>query len=147
MDRSPISSAKCRIATIHPMFSVSIRCRKCAKRPLWAARQTIGTSMTGWQKALEYGGGMRWTSFCASAHGLLSGRRPGASTPNQALEADGEELLVRFRSGGLLELASHLFLWAGDLLIEGPEALKDICVSGSPQPMTLCVHKCRRSGR
>lgn len=46
--------------------------------------------------------------------------------PHQALEADGEELLVRFRSGGLLELANHLFLWAGDLVIEGPETLKEI---------------------
>ncbi len=46
--------------------------------------------------------------------------------PQQLLEPDGEELLVRFRSGGLLELANHLFLWAGDLVIEGPDALKDI---------------------
>lgn len=46
--------------------------------------------------------------------------------PNQQIEQDGEELLVRFHTGGLLELANHLFGWAGDLVIEGPEALKDI---------------------
>jgi predicted DNA-binding transcriptional regulator YafY len=46
--------------------------------------------------------------------------------PNQQVTEDGEELLIRFRSGGLLELANHLFSWAGDLVIEGPDALKDI---------------------
>lgn len=45
--------------------------------------------------------------------------------PHQQFEYDGDELLVRFRSGGLFELANHLFLWAGDLVIEGPAALKD----------------------
>ena len=45
--------------------------------------------------------------------------------PHQQFEDDGEELLVRFRSGGLFELANHLFGWAGDLVIEGPAALKD----------------------
>lgn len=46
--------------------------------------------------------------------------------PHQQIETDGEELLVRFRSGGLAELAGHLFGWAGDLIIEQPEALKDV---------------------
>ena len=46
--------------------------------------------------------------------------------PLQLFEEDGEDLLVRFHSGGLLELANHLFQWAGDLVIEGPDALKTI---------------------
>lgn len=46
--------------------------------------------------------------------------------PLQQCEDDGEELLIRFRSGGLLELANHLFGWAGDLVIEGPDELKGL---------------------
>lgn len=46
--------------------------------------------------------------------------------PHQQFVDDGEELLVRFYSGGLLEIANHLFSWAGDLVIEGPDALKKI---------------------
>jgi hypothetical protein len=46
--------------------------------------------------------------------------------PKQQIEEDGEELVVRFSSGGLVELANHLFGWAGDLIIEQPEALKDV---------------------
>ena len=46
--------------------------------------------------------------------------------PHQQFEEDGEDLLVRFHSGGLLELANHLFQWAGDVVIEGPDALKTI---------------------
>lgn len=46
--------------------------------------------------------------------------------PHQQLKEDGDELLVRFHSGGLLELANHLFAWAGDLVIEEPVALKAI---------------------
>jgi proteasome accessory factor B len=44
--------------------------------------------------------------------------------PRQQLVEDGDELLVRFHSGGLFELANHLFGWAGDLVIEQPETLK-----------------------
>lgn len=44
--------------------------------------------------------------------------------PSQTLEPqDDGSLLVRFRTGGLRELADHLFSWAGELTIEGPEAL------------------------
>lgn len=46
--------------------------------------------------------------------------------PHQQFEEDGDELIVRFQSGGLFELANHLFGWAGDLVIEGPDALKDM---------------------
>ena len=35
---------------------------------------------------------------------------------------DGE-LRIRFTSGGMRELAEHLFGWGGDLVIEGPESL------------------------
>lgn len=40
------------------------------------------------------------------------------------IEQDGEELVVRFNSGGLREIAEHLFTWGGDVRIEGPEELR-----------------------
>jgi len=46
--------------------------------------------------------------------------------PSQRFEEDGNELLVRFRSGGLREIAEHLFTWGGDVKIEGPDALRDV---------------------
>ena len=42
----------------------------------------------------------------------------------QTFEEDGDELLVRFRAGGLREVAEHLFTWGGDIRIEAPEALR-----------------------
>lgn len=46
--------------------------------------------------------------------------------PAQEFEADGDELLVRFRAGGLREIAEHLFTWGGDVRIEAPEELRDV---------------------
>jgi predicted DNA-binding transcriptional regulator YafY len=47
--------------------------------------------------------------------------------PRQTIEdlEDGG-LLIRFSAGGLRELAEHLFQWAGELVIEGPEELKTV---------------------
>lgn len=47
--------------------------------------------------------------------------------PGQQFEelADGS-LRVRFRAGGLREIAEHLFTWGGDVVIVGPEALKNV---------------------
>lgn len=44
--------------------------------------------------------------------------------PSQRIEqsADGW-LIVSFSTGGMRELAEHLFTWGGDLVIEGPQAL------------------------
>lgn len=44
--------------------------------------------------------------------------------PLQNIETDGDELVIRFHCGGLFELTGHLFSWAGDMVIEQPEALK-----------------------
>lgn len=44
--------------------------------------------------------------------------------PAQIIEADGDELVVRFQTGGLRELAEHLFTWGGDVRIEAPDALR-----------------------
>ena len=44
--------------------------------------------------------------------------------PSQQFEQDGESLRMSLYSGGLLELANHLFSWAGDIVIEEPAALK-----------------------
>lgn len=57
--------------------------------------------------------------------------------PDQQCEMDGEELLIRFHSGGLLELANHLFSWAGDMVIEGPEALKAIMAQRLSEAQTM----------
>lgn len=46
--------------------------------------------------------------------------------PGQTLEPEGDELLVRFRTGGLREIAEHLFTWGGDIRIVGPEALRKV---------------------
>lgn len=35
-------------------------------------------------------------------------------------------LCIRFTTGGMRELAEHLFAWGGDLVIEGPEALVEV---------------------
>lgn len=44
--------------------------------------------------------------------------------PRQVFEQDGEELVVRFFSGGLREIAEHLFTWGGQVRIDGPEELR-----------------------
>lgn len=47
--------------------------------------------------------------------------------PAQVFEEDeGGELLVRFHSGGLRELAEHLFTWGGDVAIVAPEELREM---------------------
>lgn len=46
--------------------------------------------------------------------------------PAQVLEDDGDELLVKFRAGGLREIAEHLFTWGGDVRIEAPEELRKV---------------------
>ena len=46
--------------------------------------------------------------------------------PSQRFDDDGDELIIRFRAGGLREMAEHLFTWGGDLVIEKPEALRAI---------------------
>lgn len=45
--------------------------------------------------------------------------------PDQTLEAQADGcLLIRFRAGGMLELAWHLFTWGDKIEIVGPERLK-----------------------
>ena len=39
--------------------------------------------------------------------------------------ADGD-LRIRFTTGGMRELAEHLFTWGGELVIEGPDALVEV---------------------
>jgi predicted DNA-binding transcriptional regulator YafY len=46
--------------------------------------------------------------------------------PNQSVEEDGKELVVRFHSGGLREIAEHLFTWGGEVRIEAPQELKEV---------------------
>ena len=44
----------------------------------------------------------------------------------QIVEDCGDQSLIRFHAGGLLELANHLFKWADDLQIEAPDDLKTL---------------------
>ena len=46
--------------------------------------------------------------------------------PDQMIEEDGDELVVRFHSGGLREIADHLFTWGGHVCIEEPEELREV---------------------
>ncbi len=46
--------------------------------------------------------------------------------PAQELEETDEGMIVRFRAGGLREIAEHLFTWGGEVVIEGPDALKAV---------------------
>lgn len=46
--------------------------------------------------------------------------------PHQQVEEDGDELVVRFHSGGLREIAEHLFTWGGEVRIEAPEELRAV---------------------
>ena len=49
--------------------------------------------------------------------------------PTQEMEeqADGS-LIVRFRAGGLVEMAWHVYTWGGDLEVLAPEKLKQLCL-------------------
>ena len=46
--------------------------------------------------------------------------------PAQALEEDGDKLIIRFRSGGFREIAEHVFTWNGDVRIAAPEELRQL---------------------
>lgn len=46
--------------------------------------------------------------------------------PAQSVTDDGEDLLIRFRTGGLREIAEHVFTWGGEVVIDGPDALRAV---------------------
>ena len=46
--------------------------------------------------------------------------------PVQTCEDDGDTLIIRFRAGGLREIAEHVFTWGGDVVIEGPDELRKV---------------------
>jgi len=48
--------------------------------------------------------------------------------PTQTVEIQPDgSLIVRFRAGGLLEMAWHLFTWAAEVEVLAPRRLKDMC--------------------
>lgn len=49
--------------------------------------------------------------------------------PRQEVEEDGDCLIVRFRVGGLWEIADHVFTWGGDVVIEKPEELREVMMN------------------
>lgn len=46
--------------------------------------------------------------------------------PQQVVEEDDDELVVRFYSGGLREIAEHLFTWGGQVRVVAPEELREV---------------------
>lgn len=46
--------------------------------------------------------------------------------PHQVIEDCDGDLIIRFFSGGLREIAEHLFTWGGDVRIEAPEELREL---------------------
>ncbi len=46
--------------------------------------------------------------------------------PSQIFEEDGDDLIVRFHSGGLREVAEHLFTWGGHVRIVAPAELREV---------------------
>lgn len=70
--------------------------------------------------------------FHGDAHDIVLRVRPSAVEralrwrfhSRQLIERDGDELVVRFRAGGLRELAEHLFTWGDGIRIEAPAALQ-----------------------
>lgn len=46
--------------------------------------------------------------------------------PRQRIEQDGEDVIIRFKSGGLWQIADHVFSWGGDIAIQGPDELRDV---------------------
>ncbi len=58
--------------------------------------------------------------------------------PAQTIESDGDTLVIRFRAGGLRELAEHLFTWGGDIVIEGPDALRETMRDRLAAARTTC---------
>lgn len=46
--------------------------------------------------------------------------------PQQVLEEDGDGLIVRFKADGLWQIADHVFSWGGDLMVEGPDELREV---------------------
>jgi predicted DNA-binding transcriptional regulator YafY len=58
------------------------------------------------------------------AHESAERARKWRFHPRQVIEQDGKELVVRFNSGGLREIAEHLFTWGGEVRIEEPEELR-----------------------
>lgn len=46
--------------------------------------------------------------------------------PGQTVFEDGDTLVIRFRAGGLREIAEHVFSWGGEVVIEGPEPLRAV---------------------
>ena len=46
--------------------------------------------------------------------------------PAQSVIEEDQSLVIRFRAGGLREIAEHVFSWGGEVVIEGPEALRAV---------------------
>lgn len=48
--------------------------------------------------------------------------------PRQVIEEDGDCLIVRFKSGGLWQIADHVFSWGGGVAIVSPQELREVMV-------------------
>ena len=52
-------------------------------------------------------------------------------------ELDDGGLRIRFATGGMRELAEHLFTWGGEIMIEGPNVLVDVMRERLAAAMTI----------
>lgn len=81
--------------------------------------------MSGWRKASASGARTTTTPSCACCRAWFPARA-WRFHPAQVLEEDGEDLLVKFRTGGPREMAEHLITWGGEVRIEAPEELRKV---------------------
>lgn len=93
---------------------------------------TPGSVAAGWD--LDVWLAQSFGIWCEEAHDIVLRIRPWAAErarawrfhPDQTVEANGDDLLVRFKSGGWLELANHLFQWADPWLTMGEGMASDV---------------------
>ncbi|MDJ0278813.1 WYL domain-containing protein [Sphingomonas sp. 2R-10] len=65
-------------------------------------------------------------TLCIPPSAAARARRWRFHRLQQVEELDDGGLRIRFTTGGMRELAEHLFTWGGELVIEGPGALIDV---------------------
>lgn len=64
---------------------------------------------------------------------------------SQAVEKlDDGGLRIRFATGGMRELAEHLFTWGGEIVVEGPDALLEVMRERIAAAHTMLTGNCDR---
>lgn len=58
-------------------------------------------------------------------------------------ELEDGGLRIRFATGGMRELAEHLFIWGGEIVIEGPDVLVEVMLERLAAAMTILPPQAR----